>query len=264
MIRNELVGIAILTYKRPQTCYGLIQEINKCKDVDYLVVVKDKHIDYEKYDPSKIDQDHFNFIQIEGQHNIAYNKNQGIKYLLKQGCQHIFMIEDDVVIKDVSVFEKYIETAKAFNLGHLNWNTIPEVTGNPTYEIVGNQHSIDITLRVCGSFSYFTQEALMHCGLIDEVNFYNAFEHAEHAYRMAAQKFTTPFYAFADIHNAFQYLSNVGEGKSTIDHDTLEYQKNVQQSAESFAKIYGKYISQIPIPSQNSVLKSLHEIAKRQ
>ena len=262
MIRNELVGIAILTYKRPQTCYGLIQEINKCKDVDYLVVVKDKYVDYEKYDPSKIDQDHFNFIQIEGQHNIAYNKNQGIKHLLNIGCQHIFVIEDDVVIKDISVFEKYIDTAKEFNLGHLNWNTIPEVDGNPTYEIVGKRSSIDITLRVCGSFSYFTRAALMHCGLIDEVNFYNAFEHAEHAYRMAIQKFTTPFYAFADIHNAFQYLSNVGEGKSTLDHDSNEYKENVIKSANAFKKIYGKTINQIPIPAPTDVRDFLISLLK--
>ena len=259
MINGELIGAAILTYNRPETCYGLIQKINSCKDVDFLVVVKDKDVDYGRFSPSNIDQDNYEFIQVEGLHNIAYCKNLGIKSLLRKRCQHIFVIEDDMIIKDTIVFSKYIETAKAFKLGHLNWNTLPDVSDNPVYEVVGPTCSLDIALRICGCFSYFSNDALQQCGLLDEVNYNNAFEHADHAYRMAAQKFTTPFFAFADIHNASIYLENVGEGKTTLDHDSAQYKNDVYASSLAFMRIYGRPVNKIPIPTSEQVCRFLKE-----
>lgn len=37
------------------------------------------------------------------------------------GVEHIFIVEDDILLKDVSVFRQYVETARAFGLGHLNF-----------------------------------------------------------------------------------------------------------------------------------------------
>ena len=264
MIRNELVGIVILTYNRPQTFYNLADVVSKCQFIDKIVIIKDQHIDYDKHDPAQFSSEKCKFMQLEGKHNIAYNKNIGIKALLEDKCQHIFVIEDDIVINDINVFEKYIETAKTFKLGHLNWNNIPEVDHNPVYSISHDGQILDIAFRVCGCFSYFSRDALMHCGLLDEVNFYNAYEHAEHAYRMSLQNFTTPFYAFADIHDSFKYLSNVGEGKSTLDHESESYKRNLYASAMSFKRMYGRTIGEIPIPTQDDVCKFLQSNIKRQ
>jgi len=123
-----------------------------CLDVDFLVVVKDKDIDYGQFNVADISCSNYEFIQVEGQHNIAYNKNLGLKWLLSKGCQHIFMIEDDVIIKDTAVFAQYIGVAKEFKLGHLNWNILPEVKHNPVYTIVNSEYSLDIAFRLCGCF----------------------------------------------------------------------------------------------------------------
>lgn len=122
------------------------------------------------------------------------------------------MIEDDIEIVDNNVFKKFIDTAKAFNVGHMNWNTLPAVDHNPTYTIINSDGiSIDISFRICGSFSYFTYNALQYCGLINDAQFVNALEHIEHAYRMSLMKFAPPFYAFPCISNCCAYLKDHGE-----------------------------------------------------
>ena len=44
--------------------------------------------------------------------------------MLNSGCDHFFLIEDDIKIKDINVFEKYIDTAKAFKLEHLIFGAV--------------------------------------------------------------------------------------------------------------------------------------------
>ena len=52
---------------------------------------------------------------------IAHNKNLAARHLLENGCERIFIVEDDIKLKDVSVFRKYVDTAKEFKLEHLNF-----------------------------------------------------------------------------------------------------------------------------------------------
>ena len=163
------------------------------------------------------------------------------------------MIEDDIDIVDSNVFKKFIDTAKTFNVGHMNWNTLPLVEHNPTYTIINNDGiSIDISFRICGCFSYFTYNALQYCGLINDKQFVNALEHVEHAYRMSLMKFAPPFYAFPCITNCSAYLKDCGE-QSTIDHSSDLYKQRLATAYSTFKHMYGKTLAELPIPTVDEV-----------
>ena len=50
-------------------------------------------------------------IQHETNKSVGQAKNSAIEYLMSQGCEHIFIMEDDVLIKDENVFDQYIKTS---------------------------------------------------------------------------------------------------------------------------------------------------------
>lgn len=263
MIDNETVGVGILTCNRKDNFEQLEESILDNKAIDYLVCVKNRSFDYDGNFGRH--QRSVHYIDIPDDVGVGHCKNQALKYLMNKArwindkpCQHMFLIEDDIQIKDQSVFQKYIETAKHFNLGHLNWNTLPEnKASNRTYVIQDREFSIDISFRLCGCFSYFSFDALQQCGLIDAVNYVNVLEHVEHAYRFAAQKLTTPFYAFAGIHDGEKYLSYSGGTSSTIDHDSKLYQQRQAAACLSFASTYGRSASKIHFPNIEEVKQFL-------
>ena len=250
MHNNQKIGVGLLTYNRKDLFKQLFDTVKSIDYIDEICVVKNKDVDYDNIFDNL--SPNIRYINVKDDLGIGYCKNQALIHLLETKCDHIFLIEDDIKIKNVDVFKVYIDTAKTFNLGHLNWNTLPSVTNNPTYSITYNNSVIDITFRLCGCFSYFSYDALLHVGLIDDIHYVNALDHCEHAYRFNIMGYTTPFYAFADIHNAFEYLDECGE-VTTINHDDIIYKQRLSAAYMSFNRIHNINFNEIRIPSQTIV-----------
>ena len=49
------------------------------------------------------------------------SKNIAMQKLLDKGCDYIFIIEDDMIILDDSVFNKYIQASKVSGIQHFNY-----------------------------------------------------------------------------------------------------------------------------------------------
>lgn len=222
-------------------------------DVDCIVVVKNKDFEY-KDDPSKIVDARYSFCHVKEDLGVGYCKNVCLKHLMKNSCDHLFLIEDDISILKDDVFKKFIDTAKAFNIGHMNYNNLPTVENNPTYTIVNGNDSVDISLRLCGCFSYFSFEALQYCGLINDRDYVNALEHAEHAYRFSVTGFAPPFFAFPGIHDCRTYLQDNGTA-TTINKDSQQYSQRLHDAFEAFKKTYGRMMGTLPKPTIDEVKK---------
>ena len=254
MVNNEKIGVGIVTCNRPGSFKALFASVIQNLDVDETIVVKNKDNDY-----GEIDYKSAYFFSVINDVGVGKCKNIILSKLMDLDCQHIFVIEDDVEIVDSSVFRKHIETAQHFKLGHLNWNTVQGIASNKTYTINDDGYSLDISTRLCGCFSYFSREALEQCGLIDAKHYINALDHVEHFYRIAAQDFTTPYLAFAGIHNGELLLKNIGEGHSTIDHNTELYQQRLISAYQHFEQTYGRKLNQFHAPTAQEVLKFLKD-----
>ena len=116
----------------------------------------------------------------------------------------------------------YIDTAEEFNLEHMNFcctfgKQLPAKRAKPVVCLKHGNFAIDIYNRLSGVFEYFTSSALKKTGLMDE-RYVNALEHCEHTYRLSLDGFTTPFYAFADVHEAWKLLEDLGS-HTTIQTD---------------------------------------------
>lgn len=250
MINNEKVGVGIVTCNRKESFYALCTKILSLDYIDYVVVCKNKDINYGDFCPSTIINNKFIYINVLDDLGVGHCKNKCLIKLLELNCDHLFIIEDDVEIIDEIVFEKYVMTAKHFKLGHLNWNTLPNLQNNTTYTINADGYSLAISSRLCGCFSYFSRNALMFCGLFDEFHYINALEHVEHTYRLSLMNFTTPFYAFAGVTNSELWLTNIGEnGQSTINYGTDIYNKRLQNASNYFNFVYKHTLSTIRRPT---------------
>lgn len=237
-----MIGVGIVTCNRPKfflKCFNSIP-----KDVE-LVVVNDG-MDFQDIDKLIVKRP---FTYIHNKINIGVGKSKNVLFraLLEKGCTNIFLIEDDIVIKDPNVFNEYIRARNLTGIQHFNFgyhgpankNGISGGAPIPRYVIDYGDIKIAINRHSVGAFCYYTKEALEKTGLIDE-DYTNAFEHVDHDYRLYKDGFTAPYWHFPDIANSVDYLEEIecSEASSAIRPRT-DWQENIKKGAELFYRKHG-------------------------
>lgn len=255
---KEKIGIGIVTCGRKELFQKLLTSLEKCKDViDRLYIVEDINPEGTGLYVRDVLRNTewlkgFNWGCFYGTVNrgVGKSKNVALKDLLDDGCEHIFLIEDDMYIKDPDVFEKYIEASKETGIQHFmfgyhgpaNKNGISG--GKPCPRIVVNYKNCSIALnRHCvGAFCYYTRKSLDDVGFIDE-KFENAFDHVSHSYELALKGYSTPYWWWADLANSTDYIEEqvCSEVSSSIKTpETMEkWRTNIQNSMVYFKEKYG-------------------------
>jgi GT2 family glycosyltransferase len=217
-------------------------------------------------------------IQHETNQSVGGAKNSAIEYLLNQGCEHIFIMEDDVLIKDENVFDKYIQTSLHTGIKHLNYGlqgpanrkgaqgfeTLEEraeqdVTGDPNpREIVRYSDDIEVSLypNSVGAFSYYQREVLEKIGGFDR--FYkNAWEHVDHTLEAFKNGYTTPYWWFADINKSWEYLEDI---ENCIENSTIaksdQWKENNKRGFLYFKQKHGYGPVEVP----NMTKEDLHKV----
>lgn len=270
------VGVGVITCNRPDYLHNLLQTLDNCKDViDSLVIVNDG----EKL--SNITQG----VLINNATNIGVGKSKNIamQHLLDQECDYIFIIEDDLLIRDKNIFKKYIEASNETGIQHFNYG--PGTPFNRVQKIVNydlhNRHlldteskpspkttiqykndiKIDLYEHVAGLFSFFTRKILEEVGLNDEA-FYNAWEHVDHTYRIIRHKGHPPFWWFADIHDSIKYLSIPSDSidRSSTAKDKTKWFENIRAGREVYKSKHGVYPNTTPHTSKEEVIQYLKDI----
>jgi GT2 family glycosyltransferase len=95
----ESVGIGIITCDRPDFFKKCRRSI-KQEWYDRMVVINDgKGPLFDARAP---------IIQTTGKEGVGRAKNRALKHLLDDGCEHIFLVEDDVIFKE-NAFQAYID-----------------------------------------------------------------------------------------------------------------------------------------------------------
>jgi GT2 family glycosyltransferase len=237
----EKIGVGIITYKRPKYFSRVIETIPFDR-VDNVVVVNDD----PDVEPCNCSDLKYHEIINERNFGVGISKNKALKYLIEQGCTHLFLIEDDILITDPDVFDVYIKTAKRSGIWHLNFGKADpgrsKLKFNRRYI---NGEGIDLYHNPQGSFSYIRSNIINKLGYFDE-NYVNAFEHIDFVNTLIQNGLHPPFWYFADVINSNNYLRPIegSQEKSTITN-TSNYEINWKLSADYFRKKWGYFTNQI-------------------
>ena len=258
---SEKIGLGVLTYNRPEYFKKIFSSI-PLNVVDEIVIVNDGTPYKEKVQVP--------YIQHDKNKGIGISKNDAIKHLLNKGCDYIFLMEDDIIIKDSKVFQAYINASKETGIQHFNYsqhglmNKLPNTdTPNPRTKIeYKNNIIIDLYLHCVGAFSFYTKKCIDTVGLMDET-FYNATEHLEHTYNIIKAGMHPDFWWFADIHDSNKYLTDIPWSPQTSTISSKPNHANmVQKGLEYFENKHKQNLFKIPSEPIEIVKQKLKQIYK--
>jgi GT2 family glycosyltransferase len=265
------IGVGVITKDREDFFWKCWKSLELCSNhIDEYVVVNDGNP--YAVTPT-IYSNTVDLIQHTDNTGVAISKNQALQHLLDKGCDHIFLIEDDMFIKDSSVFQKYIEASEKSGIQHFNFsqhgfankirNNMGEITPNPKITIKYGDNGISFYQHCVGSFSYYSRKCLDDVGLMDE-RYYNACEHVDHTYEIIKKGYHPPFWWFADIENSWEYIGDDGWSIETSSISSSDsFMKNVKKADEVFVKKHGHFPIQTPSVELDEFGKSLKEIKKK-
>lgn len=207
------IGIGLITCNREDFLSKCYKSIKK-EWYNELIIVNDGQI------PLKMAG--INIINNGKNIGVGKTKNKALKYLLDKNCEHIFLVEDDVIFKQ-NVFKEYIKASEKTKVKHFNYclhghdNKRNGIIPNPRkiFEIRG--YKVALYFNVYGACSYYHKSVLEDIGLIDE-EYYNAMEHVDHTMEAIKKGHHPPFRWFIDIEKSNEYLEDQDENhnKSTI------------------------------------------------
>ena len=200
-------------------------------------------------------------------------------------CEHIFLMEDDIIIKDENVFEEYIKHSLVSGIKHLNFalhgpankkgsqgfkdlNDRKDIEGEPNprmvipYKNEENNQEVTIALypNCVGAFSYYSRKVLEDLGGFDPI-FKNAWEHVEHTYQAIKKMYHPAFWYFADINKSWDYLTDIPNSieESTIAH-TNTWNENFRKGTAWYKRKHGMTPTETPVATPEQVQQQLQII----
>lgn len=250
------IGIGIVTYNSENYFKDLWNSLqSSCARFDELVVVNGGNKYEGLYECSWI------------QHNINYYpavcRNDAINFLLNRDCDHIFLIEDDMIIKDGNIFNKYIEASKASGLKYFSFCSTSWESGKPgnrtprlTVEYNKNV-SVSFYKNMCNEFTYHHRSAFVNTGLYD-TQFRDPFD-IDMAYRESQEGHAAPFWWFADVTGSDDLICNNPVAVSRLQSDRPDgsREQRIQEQWKLFINKHGMMVNQIPDLSKDKVIEQL-------
>ena len=275
--KTEKIGVGIITCNRPEYYVQLLNSLTGCA-VDLVVTVNDG---------KPLEQNPHLGVLLENEKNVgvAKSKNRAIKYLYEQGCDYVFIIEDDMIIKDKTVFSQYVEAYKASGIHHFNYGPgspfnrkqkiqnfdlhnrhLLDTDTEPNPKLVVDYGTCKIALyeHTVAAFSFFTRFLLEKgLGYMCE-DFDNCWEHVSSTNYIIKAGYHPPFWWFADLANSHELVTEAPGAieNSAIAKDNDSWMKRVMSGREIYKKKHGYYPNQPPLSTEQEVIQILKQLKK--
>jgi glycosyltransferase involved in cell wall biosynthesis len=254
-METNKIGVGIITYNS-ENYFNSLYESLPFDRVNDIVVVNGGDRYKHPYEPC-------NWIQHSKNYYPAFCRNDAVNFLMNRGCEHIFLIEDDMIIKDVNIFDKYIQASKASGLKYFSYVSTSWESGTPgsrtprlTVEYSKNI-SVSFYKNMCNEFTYHHYTAFKQTGLYD-TQFRDPFD-IDLAYRESCSNYAAPFWWFADITNSDELICNNPNAVSRLQTDRPDgsREQRIQEQWKLFVNKHGLMVNEIPDVSRDTVLKVL-------
>tara|TARA_R110000765_G_scaffold7963_4_gene26057 strand:+ start:70934 stop:71770 length:837 start_codon:yes stop_codon:yes gene_type:complete len=274
MVSGKKIGLGLVTCDRNDYLLQSLQSVlDNSRDLDCLIVCDDG-ASREKSsnivnDLSKTflsdNNDPYNILYDQSPKpysGVAHVKNRIISTLMYRDCDYIFIMEDDMLLKNPEVFQAYIHAMEESGIHHMNFakhGTANYKHGFPTTRVTCayNTFNIGFYPNLVGSFSVYTKECLDDIGMMDD-KYINAMEHVDHTYMASLKGYHPPFWWFPDLEHSLYYINEI-EGSISNTARSKNKLKNEINGMQRFEHKHGVHISRVPLPDQEEVIKFLKE-----
>ncbi len=239
------IGLFVVTYNRLDYLKQCIESLDKNNwggaTVRGIVDDCSEGMDYANYLQMLAIQG-VKIIRKPENKGVANSKNQALKEMMYSECDHLFIMEDDILMKDPKTCFKYIGVALVNEIQHMNF---------AHHGVMNQQGSVEVGSVTCypncvGAFSYYTRQVIEEIGYMDE-EFVNAWEHVEHTYRIVQKGLTSPFWFFADHPDSKDLLEEI---PGSIDESSIrprdDWQENITKGKEYWIKKHGDFLPPRP------------------
>lgn len=250
------IGVGVITCDRRELFSRCIASLPKA---DLTILVNDgKPIDF--------DLSHYNvdfLIQHEHRYGVAKSKNDALELLLQEGCDHIFLIEDDIMIKRPDVFNFYIHAAAVSGISHFNFcHSSPKNVKRYSIRYKDGT-GMSFYRNLYQPFAYFHRKVIEKVGYFDTA-YFNALEHVDHTYRIIKAGFHPPYWWFADPTGSEYYLETLDPGfkNSIVREDYTLFQRHMMQAIEHFIQEHGVHPAKVVDTSREGVKRLLGHLFK--
>ena len=258
-MQKSKIGVGIVTYNRPdffKKCYDSLP-LDK---IDHIVVVNDGK-------PLPFDIKTGTLIQHDINKNVGESKNDAMSHILDLNCDYIFTLEDDIIIKDPLIFEKYINASKESGIQHFNFGFSQRENLDSNHKPIWKKiveyknNKIVLTENILGAFTFYTKKALRTVGLHHKDFNKGHGDHLELTYRAYKHGLTTPFWWFADLYGSWDMIEN--QSNFTTDSKVRNpetIQKYFNEARDIFKKLHGIDIFEIPRLNETQIIEILKKI----
>lgn len=259
MSKNN-IGVGVVTYNSEEYFYSLYNTLPHSQ-IDQLVVVNGGNT-YER------EYKHAHWIQHTKNFYPSVCRNDCLTFLLNRDCEHIFLIEDDMLLKNPNIFDAYIKASEASGLKYFSFVSTAWESGTPKNRTprLTAQYKDGISLsfykNMCNEFTYHHKSCFELVGLYDG-NFRDPFD-IDLAYRESSHIYSSPFWWFTDITNSDDYIMNNPDAKSRLQADRPDgsREQRIQKEWAYFKEKHGLYVNEIPDTSREDMLKLLKMLKK--
>jgi len=258
------IGVAIITRNRPEYFHECLKSVLSISQdsLQQIVVVNDGD-DIPGFEG----HDRVHYIKNDDNLGVGVSKNKGLQRLLDEQCDHLFVLEDDVIIHDRTTFNIYIHTSKLTGIEHLNFclhGGDNKRNGKSAPKLVVDYKDVKLSLyhNVYGALSYYTRGCLDRVGLMDEV-YFNAMEHVDHTMQIIESGMHPPFRWFADVHDSDRLIheQDHNHSGSTIRKDQ-EWMDRFMKGVERFHDKFNINVCNPsdPVASKEQVIEYLRKV----
>lgn len=231
--RRGTVGLVVTTYNSEDWFADLYRGI-PFDVLDECVIVNGgaSYVgDYDRYTA---------WIQHDDNHGPCQARIDGIKHLLARGVEHIFVIEDDMLILDATIFTRYIDAAARSGLKYLSYCGLSRGSGAPgarTPRLVADYGGT----RIAFYQNMHNEFAYHHRSVFEQAGFYDSdFEHlwdVEFVYRVMRHQpwLSAAFWWFPDIVEADRLIKS---HPASIDNSRLNARQARDQELPRYYQMF--------------------------
>jgi len=224
------IGLGTTTYNRPDYFKQCIDSF-KFVHPDFICAYNDgSHYDIRP---------DFEYYESKENKGVATAKNWLLHRMMDEGCDHIFLMEDDITFTGDAI-KLYFEVAEQSGFQHLNFAHHGD--GNVNRKLYSDKW-LAYYPHLIGAFSYYSREVIEKVGYFDD-RMKNAYEHVQHTWRISGAGYTSPFWMFADATESKSVLSEIPE---SIKHSSIRIRDDWDKNTQEALDLWRKQASDCPI-----------------